>query len=317
MLKLEIFRDGALVHGQVLTARGVRVGRASDNDLCIPEATVSSYHLLLFVREDEIRVRDLNSTNGTFVDGVQLEQNGVLAAGGVLRLGPEVKLDVQLRTEEDLDQGPVAYLLDMGSGRLIPLNVGKVTLGELVTDRPLATEVSLVVGAEGAQVSKDGREWTLRLGESMHVDGSEFRLLDVAGAIVRTVNAGASQRWHLRVDLSGRPGPVAELTEPGGHTSHSIRAANRVSVLYMLAHQLVQDQNADVPLSDQGWCPDEELMRGVWGRRWEDKGSASFQVLIHRVRKDLQKYGLSPDCIEKRSGFTRFTPGIFELAPIE
>ena len=94
---------------------------------------------------------------------------------------------------------------------------------------------------------------------------------------------------------------------------------NHANGLKMIAraHQLVQDQNADVPVSDQGWCPDEELMRGVWGRRWEDKGSASFQVLIHRVRKDLQKYGLSPDCIEKRSGFTRFTPGVFELAPIE
>lgn len=317
MTTLEIFRDGALVHGQTLSARGVRIGRAADNDLCIPEATVSSYHVLLFVREGEVRVRDLNSTNGTFIDGAQLEQNGVLAEDQELRLGPEVRLLVCLSEEEDIDRGPRAYVLDMGSGRLLPLPGGRQSLNELVTDRELPEAVELEVEGETVVVYRAGSQRTVKLGEVLQVGEEDFRLLDVAGAITRTVNAGASQRWHLRVDLSGRPGPVAELTEPGGRASHSIRAANRVSVLYMLAQQMLEDINSEVPTSDAGWCPDENLMRGVWGRRWEDKGSASFQVLIHRVRKDLQKYGLSAESIEKRSGYTRFKPGVFELAPIE
>ena len=55
----------------------------------------------------------------------------------------------------------------------------------------------------------------------------------------------------------------------------------------------------------------------MWGRRWEEKGSASFQVLIHRVRKDLAKHGLDTGVIEKRSGYTRYKPDTFDLAPIE
>jgi two-component system cell cycle response regulator len=59
-----------------LSGSGTRIGRAIDNTLQLPETSISRYHALL--REDEegqIRVSDLGSTNGTFVNGRRLPEN--------------------------------------------------------------------------------------------------------------------------------------------------------------------------------------------------------------------------------------------------
>jgi EAL domain-containing protein (putative c-di-GMP-specific phosphodiesterase class I) len=46
-----------------------RVGRRSDLTLCLPCATVSSLHAEIVERGEELYVRDLGSTNGTFING--------------------------------------------------------------------------------------------------------------------------------------------------------------------------------------------------------------------------------------------------------
>ena len=46
----------------------VRVGRASDNDVAIPNQRVSRYHAQLRWTRDGWVVYDLDSTNGTYVD---------------------------------------------------------------------------------------------------------------------------------------------------------------------------------------------------------------------------------------------------------
>ena len=66
-----------------------RVGRSPDNDL-----HVSGFHCEIHVSEETILVKDLASTNGTFIDG-QPVQEAVLQSGQVLRLG-----FVELRLEE-------------------------------------------------------------------------------------------------------------------------------------------------------------------------------------------------------------------------
>jgi membrane-bound lytic murein transglycosylase D len=66
-----------------------RVGRALDNEIVVsgPEAvTVSSRHLEISLIEGQYRLRDLGSTNGTFVNGVQV-QEVELRAGDRIQLG--------------------------------------------------------------------------------------------------------------------------------------------------------------------------------------------------------------------------------------
>jgi hypothetical protein len=51
------------------------IGRTSDNDLAIPEYSISKKHCVLAKVGDEMRLTDCGSTNGTLVNGVQLEAN--------------------------------------------------------------------------------------------------------------------------------------------------------------------------------------------------------------------------------------------------
>src|SRR5579872_3262612 len=68
-----------------------RVGRAPDNDAVIdgPDAAVvSQYHCEIARDGAGFRVRDANSRNGTWVNGVRAAES-MVGAGAVLRLGQQ------------------------------------------------------------------------------------------------------------------------------------------------------------------------------------------------------------------------------------
>jgi hypothetical protein len=50
----------------------ISLGRTSDNDIAIPEYSVSKRHCIIARVESEYRLTDMGSTNGTIVDGVPL-----------------------------------------------------------------------------------------------------------------------------------------------------------------------------------------------------------------------------------------------------
>ncbi|MSU36677.1 MAG: FHA domain-containing protein [Pedosphaera sp.] len=62
------------------------IGRNPTNDFRIPEASVSSFHCKIEVSETGVLVRDLQSTNGTFIDDQPVTEQ-VLPPGHVLQLG--------------------------------------------------------------------------------------------------------------------------------------------------------------------------------------------------------------------------------------
>jgi len=63
-----------------------RLGRVEDNDFQINDNSVSSHHCQIEVKEGVVTVWDLDSTNGTFIDGQPVRQ-AVLRPGQVLGLG--------------------------------------------------------------------------------------------------------------------------------------------------------------------------------------------------------------------------------------
>src|ERR1700722_14525635 len=69
-----------------VTTGTARVGAAPGNDLTLADPTVSRVHCELVTRGDAIAVRDLGSTNGTFVEGVRLRE-GDVPPGAILRVG--------------------------------------------------------------------------------------------------------------------------------------------------------------------------------------------------------------------------------------
>jgi pSer/pThr/pTyr-binding forkhead associated (FHA) protein len=70
------------------------LGRKTDADLRIPLSDISRSHCEFVLRNGSVKVRDLDSSNGTFVNGEQITESE-LGAGDVVRLGP-ISFTVQI-----------------------------------------------------------------------------------------------------------------------------------------------------------------------------------------------------------------------------
>ena len=63
------------------------VGRAADNDLVVTHPSVSAHHAELRFDSEQFLLRDLSSSNGTFVNGERVT-SATLNAGDIVHLGP-------------------------------------------------------------------------------------------------------------------------------------------------------------------------------------------------------------------------------------
>lgn len=96
MAKLVVLTQSLAGRSCELAAERTTVGRIEENNFQIAEPSVSSRHCEILLRGSEVVVKDLNSTNGTFINGEKLGEGaeGVLKPGQTLRLGNvELKLD--------------------------------------------------------------------------------------------------------------------------------------------------------------------------------------------------------------------------------
>jgi pSer/pThr/pTyr-binding forkhead associated (FHA) protein len=77
-------------HSYVLHQDITTLGRTAGNDVVIQDATVSRHHARLFFHEGQWYVEDLQSANGTFVNGTRVHRPMPLQHGDELRMGDDV-----------------------------------------------------------------------------------------------------------------------------------------------------------------------------------------------------------------------------------
>ncbi len=90
----------------------LRIGKAPDNDLVLPDDTVSRHHCELVRTGEGVLVKDLGSTNGTKVSGARVHE-ATFPAGTVVRVG-EVEISlrpqaqrIEVLPSEERSFGPV------------------------------------------------------------------------------------------------------------------------------------------------------------------------------------------------------------------
>jgi hypothetical protein len=101
-----------------------RIGRNVENHLQVPDPSISGVHCELVFSDDNVLVRDLNSTNGTFIDGEQIHE-GIIEMGHILQLGNiEMRLEALPTATEasgvsipelPVESPPISLLLPDGS----------------------------------------------------------------------------------------------------------------------------------------------------------------------------------------------------------
>ncbi|MEJ0091053.1 MAG: response regulator [Limisphaerales bacterium] len=94
MARLIVITKGLAALPHDLNDKWITVGRADGNTFQIADPSVSGRHCEVHLADGELIVRDLQSTNGTFVNGKKITE-GILKLGETLRLG-EVELQLDL-----------------------------------------------------------------------------------------------------------------------------------------------------------------------------------------------------------------------------
>ena len=127
MAKLVVLGEGQNSRSHELKAERTTIGRLDDNAFQLPEQSVSSHHCEIILRGNEVVVKDLNSTNGTFINGEQITEK-VLKPGQVLRLGK-----IEMRLENG--QVPAMPVKSLGQTRALP--PGGVKFDQTATGAPV------------------------------------------------------------------------------------------------------------------------------------------------------------------------------------
>ncbi|MCK5335377.1 MAG: FHA domain-containing protein [Gammaproteobacteria bacterium] len=86
MLKLTISQDSKIKSEFEITTNTTTLGRHDNNDICIDNLSVSSRHAQILKVDDECFIEDLNSSNGTYVNG-NLIKKYALKSGDKIKIG--------------------------------------------------------------------------------------------------------------------------------------------------------------------------------------------------------------------------------------
>ncbi len=156
--ELTITRPGATPRVELVTAPTIRIGSRPGVDLLVEDAAVSRIHFEIAADREGFRLRDLRSTNGTFVDGARMV-DGYLRDGVVIRAGDttfgfqqradetRVELGAETRFEDLLGKSAVMRQLFATLRRVAASEVTVLVEGESGTGKELVAEAIHQAGA--------------------------------------------------------------------------------------------------------------------------------------------------------------------------
>jgi hypothetical protein len=202
MPKITITMDGAVIREVEITKTRTALGRRPYNDVVIENLAVSGEHAALHLQGSEVTIEDLNSTNGTFVNGKVVKKQ-VLQFGDTIEIGKykviyeAIEGDhmpvAQVRSampapasNQPEVSGVVRVLSGPATGRELPLSKVVTTVGKpgvsiaAITRRPHYFSAHYVEGPErpllnGVVLSPE--PVTLKHGDLMDLAGTRMEFL--------------------------------------------------------------------------------------------------------------------------------------------
>lgn len=138
MPKVIVSIDGVVIKEVQLTKDSTSLGRRPYNDIVIDNLAVSGEHAVLQMAGGEVYLEDLNSTNGTYVNGKatkrQLLQNGDTIEVGKYQIqfvSEAAEDGAASQTGEAADlQAAIKVLSGAAAGRQVPLTKAVTTIGK-------------------------------------------------------------------------------------------------------------------------------------------------------------------------------------------
>jgi EAL domain-containing protein (putative c-di-GMP-specific phosphodiesterase class I) len=154
------------------------VGRRADATLRIARTTISREHAELLLVEGRLHVRDLGSTNGTFVNGARIHETRELAHGDLVQFG-----QVIFRVTQQASTSSYQTVHDDSCDRALAL----IQFDQLMTQRAVACHYQPIVSMQdcrpfGSEVLGRSRLFGLK---DPHAMFGAAKMLNVEGELSR------------------------------------------------------------------------------------------------------------------------------------
>lgn len=146
-------------------AEGITVGRSANADIIISNASVSSFHIKLSQRERQMRVEDLGSSYGTWLNGERINalRRYAFHLPAQLRLAEvTIQINSDDRSTSAAEKTPVEGLSVLINGRRHTLSSTKAAAGYAIgraSDNDLVLDNPTVSGRHGRILYRDQQWW--------------------------------------------------------------------------------------------------------------------------------------------------------------
>ncbi len=256
-----------------------RVGRLTTADLRLDDARVSSEHAVIHHNGSRWEIRDLGSTNGTWVNRQRLPkgERALLGSGALLTFGGR---DL---TFELVDASPpVASARQIQTGEVRQAASGLLVLPN--EERPIASVFERLDGAWILESQHEQRTVADRDVVIVDGEGWSLELPDASAATLDTSRVGpyveaATLRFTLSLDEEH---VHVTLVHDGGEINLGTRQYHLP--LLLLARAWLAD--AKVPAEERGWVERDEICRGL------KVDANKLNVDIYRARKQMIAAGV-------------------------
>lgn len=120
------------------------LGRTPGNEICLPYPSISSRHCIFIISGPDIVLRDLNSSNGTWINGESINEV-VLRPGDVVNIGVcEIKFEAGMKRPKLRGHSPTI-------GSTEPLKATTADLTQVTVPIPMMKKTSSIAGTSSSK----------------------------------------------------------------------------------------------------------------------------------------------------------------------
>ncbi|MBI2487321.1 MAG: FHA domain-containing protein [Deltaproteobacteria bacterium] len=144
----------------------ISIGRVQENDIVINNLSVSRYHAIIYNKGGKVVIKDMGSSNGTFVNGAKVDEAD-LWIGDVVLIGKHV---IKFSKEEDQRPGDDLAFQREGGTVMVDARTQEKFLEKLKSD---PFKVPRLILSSGREIEINSDYFTVGKGENsnLKIDG--------------------------------------------------------------------------------------------------------------------------------------------------
>jgi hypothetical protein len=195
MAKIILTIDDTILQELTLSKERVTIGRRAHNDIVIDDLAISGEHAVIVTANDDSFLEDLNSTNGTQINGQPVKKH-FLQDGDVIELA-QYKLKYKANGDADIGEASNNAAAQTSKATARQSAMIKVLNGASAGKGIALTKVLTTIGRPGVQVA--GVTYHLQSYFLKHVEGDTYPVVNG-----QSIGGDAYQMTHGDViELSG------------------------------------------------------------------------------------------------------------------